>query len=284
MTSLVILNYNDPERTLSLARKAASYGELDHIVIVDNCSTDDSADILGKEAGGKIRLICREENGGYARGNNTGVCYALKELKSDIVFIANPDVSFSEETVAAMKKALKEDPEYGLIAPLVNQGYNAWHLPGFGGIIVSLFLFAFTFEKILERKRIEIVGRSGKEVVTTGAAEGSFFAISADAYKAARGFDERTFLYAEEIILSYRLKKKGYLTGIMPSERYDHLHSASIKKIYRSSKAAAFHHFYDSFRIYNKYYLKTGPFRDLIFKVCWYAGYLERKIYDALKG
>lgn len=284
MTSLVILNYNDPERTLSLAKKAASYGALDHVILVDNGSTDDSVSLLSKEAGDKIRFIPREENGGYAKGNNTGVLYAIKELKSDIVFIANPDVSFTEETVEAMKKALKDNPEYGLIAPLVNQGYNAWHLPGFTGILVSLFLFAFTFEKIFERKRIEIEGRSGKEVVPTGVAEGSFFAISAEAYKAARGFDERTFLYAEEIILSYRLKKKGYLTGIMPGERYDHLHSASIKKIYRSSKAAAFHHFYDSFKIYNKYYLKTGPFKDLIFYFCWNAGYLERKIYDAIKG
>ena len=57
----------------------------------------------------------------------------------------------------------------------------------------------------------------------------------------------------------------------------------SIRKIYRSSKARAFHHFRDSFRIYNKYYLKTNALQDKIFDVCWYLGYLERVVYDRLK-
>ncbi len=279
ITTLIILNYNDAVRTADLVKKVSGYSSLDHIVVVDNGSTDDSAEVLSGLSGGHIHFISRDTNGGYAKGNNTGILFALNKLKSDIIFIANPDVYFTDETAAAMASALSEHSEYGSIAPLVSKGYNVWHLPGFFGILVSLFLFAFTFEKIAVRKKIE---NSGSDIVPVGVVEGSFFAVRADAIRKAHGFDERTFLYAEEIILSFRLKSRGYLTGVLPSERYDHLHSASIRKMYRSSKAAAFHHFRQSFGIYNKYYLKTGPLRDLIFDICWKLGFFERKLYDLI--
>ncbi len=279
-TSLIILNYNDAERTAALVRQVSGYDSIDETVVVDNASTDDSAEILSSLKDEHVHFIRREDNGGYARGNNTGALYAINKLKSDIILIANPDVSFTDSTVDAMKRALSENPEFACVAPLVRQGYNVWHLPGFAGILISLFLFAFTFEKILERRRIK---RSGKKIAVAGVVEGSFLALKAEAFKKIRGFDERTFLYAEEIMLSFRLKKQGYLTGVLTGEMYDHLHSASIKKMYRSSKAAAFHHFRNSFGIYNKYYLKTGPIKDLIFEICWKLGYLERMVYDALK-
>ena len=279
-TALIILNYNDADRTADLIGKVSDYPSLDDIVVVDNGSTDDSAGKLSALAGGHIHFIGRDANGGYAKGNNTGLLYVLKKLKSEAVFFANPDVFFTDGTVSAMTEALNDHPEYACVAPLVNQGYNVWHLPGFSGILISLFLFAFTFEKMAVRRKIE---QSGESLVPVGVVEGSFFAVRADAMKEVRGFDERTFLYSEEIILSYRLRSKCYLTGVLPKERYDHLHSASIKKIYKSSKAAAFHHFRDSFRIYNKYYLKTSPLQDRIFDLCWQLGYIERKLYDLLK-
>ncbi len=279
-TALIILNYNDADRTAELISKVSDYPSLDDIVVVDNGSSDDSAEKLSTLSGEHIHFIGRDTNGGYAKGNNTGLLYTLKKLKSDVIFFANPDVFFTDETVAAMTEVLNDCREYACVAPLVNQGYNVWHLPGFSGILISLFLFAFTFEKIAIRKKIE---RSGKSLVPVGVVEGSFFAVRADAMKEVRGFDERTFLYSEEIILSYRLRSKCYLTGVLPEERYDHLHSASIKKMYKSSKAAAFHHFRDSFRIYNKYYLKTNALQDRIFDICWQLGYIERKLYDILK-
>ena len=280
-TTLIILNYNDADRTSELINKVSGYTSLDDIVVVDNGSTDDSAEKLSDLSGEHIHFIGRDTNGGYAKGNNTGLLYALKKLKSDVIFFANPDVYFTDETVIAMTAALRDHPGYACVAPLVNQGYNVWHLPGFSGILISLFLFAFTFEKIAVRKKIE---ESGEDLVPVGVVEGSFFAVRAEAMKEVRGFDERTFLYSEEIILSYRLRSKCYLTGVLPKERYDHLHSASIKKIYKSSKAAAFHHFRDSFRIYNKYYLKTGALQDKIFDLCWQLGYWERKLYDIIKS
>ena len=56
-TSLIILNYNDPERTASLALASEKLECLKHIVIVDNCSSDDSFAKLSSIRSEKIRLI-----------------------------------------------------------------------------------------------------------------------------------------------------------------------------------------------------------------------------------
>ncbi len=277
--SIVILNYNDAERTAGLVRKVKTQAVFDHIIIVDNASSDDSVEHLTPLKDSVTDLICAEKNGGYAAGNNFGVLHALKSYASDIIFIANPDVSFEEETALRMVKALKENPSIGIIAPLVSSGCNAWDLPGFAGVIRSLFLVAFTLHKKKVRSRIESCAHNP---VRTGVVEGSFFAMPAAAYKAARGFDERTFLYSEEIIMARRIGKAGYTEAVLNDCFYDHLHSASIKKLYHSSKAGAFHHFRDSFRVYNRYYLHTAPWEDKIFDIAYSLALLERHLYDRI--
>ena len=280
-TSLIILNYNDPERTSSLALASEKLECLKHIVIVDNCSSDDSFEKLSSIRSEKIHLIKSPSNGGYAKGNNFGCIYALKNFKSDILFIANPDTAFDNDTVCAMASVLTTHPEYGVCAPLVRQGYNVWRLSSFIGIIESLFLVWFTLDKKFIRFKLE---SDIEQVIPVGVVEGSFFALSADAYKKAKGFDERTFLYAEEIILAKRLKAAGFGECVLKDFRYDHLHSASIRKEYHSSKAKAFHNFVRSFKIYNKYYLHTNKLQNKIFDLACSLGYIERVFYDFVKN
>ncbi|SFK77321.1 Glycosyltransferase, GT2 family [Lachnospiraceae bacterium KH1T2] len=280
-TTLIILNYNDAERTIKLAQAVKNYNSIDHIVITDNASGDDSFARLLKIADEKISVISSGFNGGYAKGNNFGCRYAIANFSPDILFIANPDVAFDDETAGAMAAALSKYKNLGVVAPLVRKGYNVWNLPGFTGIIESLFLVWFTLDKMLIRRKIL---KSSKALVPAGVAEGSFFALTADAYKKAGGFDERTFLYSEEIILASRLKTLGLHTGILRDYRYDHLHSASIRKHYHSSKARTFKHFKDSFAIYNKYYLNTTDIQNKIYGLACKIAYGERLVYDFIKN
>ncbi len=282
-TSLIILTYNDGERTLDLVSKICGYQALDSIILVNNASSDDTLSLLEKArllAPEKIHVISAPDNGGYAKGNNFGAVYALKNLSPDLIFFANPDTFFTEETVLAMISAISKSDEYGVIAPLVNQGYNVWPVPGFCGVLESLFLIAFNLHKRAVKKRLL---SSDRAVENAGVVEGSFFVITADAYKKIRGLDERTFIYGEEIMLARRLEKEGLKVGVLTGHFYDHLHSASIKKLSGGSKAAVFHHFRNSFRIYNKYYLHTNALQDIIFEAAYLAAYLERLIYDRIR-
>jgi GT2 family glycosyltransferase len=278
---LVILNYNDMKTAEKLARTVKDYECPDRVVVVDNASVDGSFDHL-KSAFNKTEVDVLETpvNGGYASGNNFGIKYAIQHYSPEYIFVANPDIAVSEDTMRKMIACLKEHTEYGVAAPIVNQGFNVWRLPSFIGMIESLFLIWFNLDKKRIKNKLTV---SRNEIEDAGVVEGSFFLIRTEDYEAIDGLDERTFLYAEEIILARRLKDIGKKVGVMPALRYDHLHSQSIKKEYRASKRRAFPNFYNSFRIYNKYYLKTNILQDGIFAVCYGLAYIERFIYDVVK-
>lgn len=278
---MVILNYNDRRTTERLTRAVMDYECLDRVIVVDNCSTDSSYEEL-REAfrTTEVDVILAPSNGGYASGNNFGIRYAIEHYDMDCIFVANPDISVTEAVMKDMIRNMEDHPQYAVMAPIVNQGYNVWRLPGYIGMIESLFLIWFN----LDKKHIKSRLTSSEHLIEDGyVVEGSFFVIRTTDYLAADGFDERTFLYAEEIILARRLLKIGKKTGVLTKDRYDHLHSASIKKEYNASKRRAFPNFYKSFRIYNKYYLNTNPVQDGIFYLCYLLAYFERFIYDLLK-
>ncbi|MBR4718619.1 MAG: glycosyltransferase family 2 protein [Lachnospiraceae bacterium] len=277
---MVILNYNDKKVTERLTRTVMEYECIDRVVVVDNCSPDGSYEELRdlfKKA--EVDIIKAPVNGGYASGNNFGIRYAIEHYDPEYIFVANPDIAVNETVIRNMIRDMSNHHTYGVMAPLVNQGYNVWKLPDFIGMIESLFLVWFTLDKKRIRKRLLA---SEHSIVDAGVVEGSFFVIRSKDFVAIDGFDERTFLYAEEIILARRLEEIGRKIGVLTKERYDHLHSASIRKEYNSSKRKAFPNFYKSFYIYNKYYLHTNRIQDMIFYICYCLAYCERFVYDVI--
>lgn len=281
---LVILNYNDYKTTEKLVREVSGYSVPDHIVVVDNMSSDDSFLQLKALENERVAVIQAPSNGGYAKGNNFGIRHAIREYDSKVIFVANPDVSVSESTFSNMINYMNSDSavdnKTGVLAPIVNQGANVWNLPGFVGMVESLFMVWFTIDKKQIKKKLV---KSKNDVENVGVVEGSFFCISREAFDAIDGLDENTFLYVEENILGRRLERAGFKEAVLTKERYDHFHSVSIKKRYKSSKAKAFHNFYNSMTYYNKEYLKTGPIRNVIFNICYGIAYIERVVYDILK-
>ncbi len=284
---IVILNYNDAERTIHLAKSICGYSCIEKVILVDNASSDDSVEVMQtyiKENSNlvpiqKIIIASSPINGGYAKGNNLGIRYAIEKYNPNYLFVANPDIMVGDKTLEKIIEALRLNKDYGVIAPLVRQGYNVWNLPNFMGIIESLFLVWFNLDKRHIKKQIE---KKTESLCEVGVVEGSLFGISKEAYLQINGLDEGTFLYCEENILASRLRDKGYKVGVLSKEYYDHFHSVSIKKHYKS-KAGAFHNFYDSFKYYNKKYLKVTSFQKGIFEIMYRIAYLERCVYDLIK-
>lgn len=277
----VILNYNDADTAAKLVNTVADYTCLEQIIVVDNCSSDDSFAALSKLENEKISVIQASENGGYAKGNHFGISYGIEHFNPDCIFVANPDVSVKEECLLSIMGAMKTHPQYGVISAIVNQGYNVWNLPGFLGMLESLFLIWFNLDKRNIKSKL-MTSRNTLEKV--GVVEGSFFGIRREAYEKCGGFDLRTFLYVEENILAKRMKEAGFDEGVLTSMRYDHFHSVSIKKQYKSRKAKAFPLFYDSMQLYNHEYLHINAVQDVIFKFCFKLAHFERMIYDFVKS
>ncbi len=121
----VILNYNDADGTLAQAERISDYGALDSVVLVDNCSTDDSAARLSSFAAkrpGRVFFVPSGRNGGYGAGNNLGARFSFERLHADYVLIANPDAAFSEQCVKEMKRVFSLYPSVGAVSAVLKDG------------------------------------------------------------------------------------------------------------------------------------------------------------------
>ncbi|MSS10850.1 glycosyltransferase family 2 protein [Clostridium sp. WB02_MRS01] len=263
--SCIILNYNDPETTISLVNSIVNYEILDSIVIVDNCSTDDSVSRLQALAGGKVHVISAEKNGGYGYGNNHGICYAHGTLHASHVLIANPDVKVTEECIQAMKDSFLKISRLGIAAAVTKDGtgevtLSSWRINGLLGDLLDTGLITRRIFAHWLNDRPELKADSEKErYVYVDAVLGSLFMADMNALMECGLYDEEVFLYYEEKILGFQMKKKGYGTILLLNQSYIHLHSVSINKNVKSilKKQAILHksklHYYKNYLGINRF-------------------------------
>lgn len=268
--SCVILNYNDAPMAEKLLEEILPYSCLDDIILVDNHSTDDSAERLKKWEDGRVHLLLAEKNGGYGSGNNLGISYALEELNSDYIIIANPDVVFSRQCVYDMKNTLEAKPEYALVSAMVKGTdgrnlFSCWKLlPQFLDLLDTGLITRRLFKRFLCYGPSHFLKRPYVEV---DAVPGSFFMIDAAAARECGPlFDEEVFLYYEEKILGQKLKKQGKKTLLLTSQSYIHAHSVTIDKTV-GNIAAKQKILHESKLYYYQKYLGAGPVKMAAAKV-----------------
>ena len=117
MTGLVVVNYNDYKNTISFIDSIKEYKVVKHIVIVDNCSTDDSFSMLQGICDDKISLIKNVSNKGYGSGINLGSKYLMDNYNVDNIIVSNTDIIInSEDDLIKMINYLSDD--VALVGPM----------------------------------------------------------------------------------------------------------------------------------------------------------------------
>lgn len=114
--SCLILNYNDSTTTKSLVNLIKDYPVFEYILIVDNCSPDDSYKQLKSLESEKIHVIQTDKNGGYGYGNNYGTKYILEHFQSKYILLSNPDVIFTNELVERFISSMELDNSLAVVS------------------------------------------------------------------------------------------------------------------------------------------------------------------------
>jgi GT2 family glycosyltransferase len=204
-------------------------------VIVDNKSTDDSITILLREnINIEYFLILSEKNEGYAKGNNLGLKYICENTSCKYCFVCNPDIIINKGSI---EKSLLNFKEFDKCAIVGGQMYDfnnrksisAWRLPN---IVDDIILSSSLLVKFIGNP---VLYKSLDKVQKVDVIQGAFFAMKLDFLKEINFFDPGTFLYGEERILAYKLKKNYYNSVFDPEISFGHSIGKSINKKYSSN-------------------------------------------------
>ena len=116
--AVIILNWNAVADTVRCARHVAAWKHLRPAIwVVDNGSTDGSAEVISRQCPG-VRLVRSPTNLGFAGGNNRGIVEALSEGNAPILLLNN-DAFIEEKDVTRLLETLWADERIGFIGPLL---------------------------------------------------------------------------------------------------------------------------------------------------------------------
>lgn len=237
MIDVVVLNYNDAETTILFVESVKNFNCVNHILVVDNKSTDDSFEKLQTLKSDKVVVVQTDHNGGYGAGNNFGIRYLREYYSSEYILLSNPDVIVAEDVLSELEFFLRDNQDYAIVAPFMldSKGvrmYNtAFRVPSMGEYILSLeilfskFVKSFYYKGIVDEK---------SDLKTVGSVSGSMFLMNAEKMLKYGMFDENIFLYCEEMVLGLKLKNCNQKVALLPHLSFVHNHSVSISKSYKS--------------------------------------------------
>lgn len=140
---------------------------------------------------------------------------ALRESKADFFCILNPDIRLINDPFPTLLKCLS-DPEVAIAAPQIidsqgRQQDSARQFPSLPGLLKKVLG--------LHDGRIPLDDR---DIVSAPWVAGMFLLIRASAFRAVGGFDDKFFLYYEDVDLCARLRKSGWKIRICPPVKVIH--------------------------------------------------------------
>lgn len=265
MVSIVIVNYNQKNllkqslRGIDLVKLQVDY----EIIVIDNASTDNSRETikqLSKLAIKPFKFILNEKNVGLATACNLGI----KEAKGKYILILNPDIVVLENSIENLYQFMEKNPEVGVCGPqLLNPDksiqpscfrFPQWHIP----ILRRTFLgkFSWAKRKLTDYTMTDFDYKKNKEVDWL---LGACLMMRKESLEEIGFFDERFFLYFEDVDLCRMMKRAGWKTFYLSSSKMFHYYqrtSAEQEGIFALFSKTTWIHILSAMRYFLKWYKK----------------------------
>ena len=216
--AVVVLTRNGlrwlPKCLSSVAR--TDYQNLD-VYVVDNASTDGSVRYV-REHFPDVKIIVHSTNLGFAAGYDR----ALERIKADYVVLLNNDTEvLSPDWVQSLVKVAAADPKIAAVCCKMVSMDQTDRLDSVGGMGIP---FWRGFVDIGREERDE--GQYDTEFEPFSFCGGAALLRKAF-FEQAGGFDEKFFMYSEDVDLSWRFRLLGYQVRFAPEAKVAHFFSGS---------------------------------------------------------
>lgn len=224
LLSVVVVSFNPGDDLARCVRSVLLAGN--EVIVVDNGSTDGARDRLG-DLVERIDWIDNEANLGFARAANRG----LRRARGRYVLFLNPDAVSHPGAVAAAIAALEGDPSIGLVSVAIRDES--------GAIVPTVEPFHSLLGTLARRWSGRVSAPRGPGPVRIDWCHGAFLLGRRDELRALGGFDERFFLYAEDMDLCRRVQESGRAVVYLPEVSIVHKGNTAAGALLGEQRAAA---------------------------------------------
>ena len=229
----VIVDYHAGDALVACVDSLRANGVVD-VVVVENGETGSVPEGLADRS---VTLVTPELNLGYGRGANRGAAAAPR---STYLLVSNPDVVLHEGAVLSLIRYLNAHPKAGIVGPRIERPDgtiypsqrvfpNFW-LAGMHALLAPLW------PSNPATRRYRSVRPDG----TLDWVSGACFVVRRDAFEAVGGFDERYFMFAEDMALCWKLRESGYSAAAVSDAVVTHVEGLSRQRSPRAMVVA--HH------------------------------------------
>ena len=227
--SVVVVSFNTREMTLECVQSL-----LDHkgalalqIVVVDNCSSDGSAEAL-RAAFPNITVIDSPANGGFAFGNNIG----FEQCTGRYILLLNPDTRVHAGGLEAAVAHMDEHEEVGILGPKVllengEQQSSMIHFLSLTQLFFIIFMPSLWMRKTSLFGDLRYADLSRDAINDVDAVSGCFMLARRAVFEQVGGLDQRFFMYGEESEWCHRTGKEGWAIRYFPQVEILHHGAAS---------------------------------------------------------
>jgi GT2 family glycosyltransferase len=203
-------------------------------IVVDNASTDGSAEAVGR-AYPDVEVVALERRQGFGANHNE----AIRRSRGRYVLILNEDTVLHEGALDRMCRFMDGNPAVGAVGPRIlypdgSEQPSAFHFPSPGRVAVT----TLTLQRALWRQS------GGEAIRRVDWVCGAAILARRDVLGAIGGFDESLFIYSEDPDLCLRMLKAGYTTAYFPHASLVHHENATTagvpeRRIYQMERSRA---------------------------------------------
>jgi N-acetylglucosaminyl-diphospho-decaprenol L-rhamnosyltransferase len=225
------------DRCLRSLEPEARSGRLEAWV-VDNASTDGSADLV-RERHGWAHLVASPDNLGFGAAVNL----VAERTERDWLLMANADVALRPGALDALLEAARRDPGAGALAPrlVLPDGGTQHSVFAFPTLPFALILNSGLFHLSRDLSdRLALLDRwDHTRARRVPWAVGACLLLRREAWNAAGGFDTRHWMYAEDLDLGWKLRRAGWATRYEPRAVVDHQSAAATRQAFGDDEGIA---------------------------------------------
>ena len=210
--SIIIVVYNSSSIIFNLLKNLINF----EIIIVDNGG---NTHIIEKLKSYKnIKIISKGKNIGYGNGIN----FAFKYINTEYFFVLNPDIVIEEHAIIKLINIITKEENCAVLAPLISTDLDSFGIFPEKGKNIERNQNENKSTKILEEMKL-----SGPCCVDV--TKGCALLIKSEHFRTINMFDEKFFLFWEEIDLCRKFRKEKLSIIVTPEIKAFHKEGSSAK-------------------------------------------------------